>query len=135
MSYSDQCRLIDFFLLYLPLLTNRGQKSEITNAILGLNLLYLLVENRLADFHCEVRMFMLIRRNCIVSILSTLLLAVGFPVGALIGRGEAIVHSHFLHTVGPAPCGRFLRPGTSPLFLFLFLVETFPFSSLNKILE
>lgn len=25
-----------------------------TNAILGLNLLYLLVENRLSDFHCEV---------------------------------------------------------------------------------
>ena len=35
-------------------LSHRGQKSEITNAILGLNLLYLLVENRLADFHCEV---------------------------------------------------------------------------------
>jgi 26S proteasome regulatory subunit N12 len=29
--------------------------SDIVYTILGLNLLYLLVENRLADFHCEVR--------------------------------------------------------------------------------
>lgn len=33
---------------------NRDHRSEVTNAILGLNLLYLLVENRLSDFHCEV---------------------------------------------------------------------------------
>jgi hypothetical protein len=30
-------------------------ETEIMCTILGLNLLYLLVENRLADFHCEVR--------------------------------------------------------------------------------
>jgi hypothetical protein len=30
-------------------------QSDIMFTILGLNLLYLLVENRLADFHCEVR--------------------------------------------------------------------------------
>lgn len=32
--------------------------SDIVYTILGLNLLYLLVENRLADFHCEVRLIM-----------------------------------------------------------------------------
>jgi hypothetical protein len=31
------------------------EESDIMYSILGLNLLYLLVENRLADFHCEVR--------------------------------------------------------------------------------
>lgn len=29
-------------------------KDSVTSVVLGLNLLYLLVENRLADFHCEV---------------------------------------------------------------------------------
>lgn len=33
-------------------------ETEIMCTILGLNLLYLLVENRLADFHCEVRGYM-----------------------------------------------------------------------------
>jgi 26S proteasome regulatory subunit N12 len=30
-------------------------RSDVMYSVLGLNLLYLLVENRLADFHCEVR--------------------------------------------------------------------------------
>lgn len=37
-----------------PMFWNRDHRSEVTDAILGLNLLYLLVENRLSDFHCEV---------------------------------------------------------------------------------
>ena len=35
--------------------TAGNNTSDIVYTILGLNLLYLLVENRLADFHCEVR--------------------------------------------------------------------------------
>ena len=31
--------------------------SDLMNVIVGLNLLYLLVENRLADYHCEVSVF------------------------------------------------------------------------------
>ena len=34
--------------------TTGSATSDIEYTILGLNLLYLLVENRLADFHCEV---------------------------------------------------------------------------------
>lgn len=36
------------------MLFHRGASSEVTAIVLGLNLLYLLVENRLADFHCEL---------------------------------------------------------------------------------
>lgn len=37
-------------------LSNREtEESDIMYNIVGLNLLYLLVENRLADFHCEVQ--------------------------------------------------------------------------------
>jgi hypothetical protein len=35
-------------------------ESSITPIVLALNLLYLLVENRLADFHCEVSLLKLL---------------------------------------------------------------------------
>lgn len=34
---------------------SRQNPSDVMYSVIGLNLLYLLVENRLADFHCEVR--------------------------------------------------------------------------------
>lgn len=39
-----------------PYYTNNSIISENQNTILGLNLLYLLVENRLSDFHCELEL-------------------------------------------------------------------------------
>lgn len=86
----------------------RGQKSEITNAILGLNLLYLLVENRLADFHCEVTQAIQFTK-----LLCTCLecFAVPFAVGAFVGRREAIAYRHFLHPPGPASRCWILRSG------------------------
>ena len=94
-------------------LSHRGQKSEITNAILGLNLLYLLVENRLADFHCEVivhlfSLMLLISSHLPLPAVCSLLL---YLVGASFRRGEAAAHSHVLHTARPAPGGGIVRPG------------------------
>mmetsp|Transcript_3270 Transcript_3270/g.4931 ORF Transcript_3270/g.4931 Transcript_3270/m.4931 type:complete len:258 (-) Transcript_3270:101-874(-) len=39
-----------------PYYTSSSIDSELKNTILGLNLLFLLVENRLADFHCELEL-------------------------------------------------------------------------------
>ena len=55
---ADSCLLSAWLLLTFSLFflngNGRGGNTEISHAIIGLNLLYLLVENRLADFHCEV---------------------------------------------------------------------------------
>lgn len=39
-----------------PYYTSSTVESDIMNIIIGLNLLFLLVENRLADFHCELQL-------------------------------------------------------------------------------
>mmetsp|Transcript_3534 Transcript_3534/g.5829 ORF Transcript_3534/g.5829 Transcript_3534/m.5829 type:complete len:202 (+) Transcript_3534:405-1010(+) len=49
--------LVLFIYLFIYFRTEiRDQRSEVTNEVLGLNLLFLLVENRLADFHCELEL-------------------------------------------------------------------------------
>ncbi len=45
-----------FSFYYFSIPFSEHQESDITSSILGLNLLYLLVENRLSDFHCEVNL-------------------------------------------------------------------------------
>ena len=47
----------DFAIFDTCIKNNLCRGSEVKDIILGLNLLYLLVENRLSDFHCEVSIF------------------------------------------------------------------------------
>lgn len=90
----------------------RGETSEITHAILGLNLLYLLVENRLADFHCEVCFLFHSTRMCPLLIgTSPVCLVYVIAARAAVGEGEAIGNSDILHPAGQTPCGGLLRPG------------------------
>ena len=85
----------------------RSGPNDIAYTILGLNLLYLLVENRLADFHCEVCVLLIDMHACTPIIHPSI--SIPIPAGAPDGAAAITSGNFILHAVRPASDGGFVR--------------------------
>jgi hypothetical protein len=113
--YTHYARLVATHCSCTVSLTNpsvycRGGSSEITHLVLGLNLLYLLVENRLADFHCEVSVPCSLRGIFVPSEQVSSSTHV-ISAGAVDGRREGLTDGDLLRATRQAPRYGLVRSG------------------------